>query len=559
MARVTIALAQLNTLVGDLAGNAAKILNAARQAHAQGADVLITPELALTGYPPEDLLLRPAFIQRQDSALAELQAQLAPLQGLHVVLGHVRRGINGCLHNAASVLLHGQCLGTYDKQHLPNYGVFDELRYFAPGAQALVFPVKGVAFGVNICEDLWLGSTAAQARAAGAQALLVLNASPFTRDKAQTRQQTLCRHANGLPLIYVNQIGGQDELVFDGASFAMDARGEITTRLPAFEEALGLVRLDADLAPHPVDAAAAAPWPDPPAQVWQALTLAVRDYVHKTGFAHVLLGLSGGIDSAVVLALAVDALGADKVSTVMMPSRYTADISLADARQMARKLGVAYREIPITPMVDAFETALQAAFVGLPADATEENIQARVRGNLLMALSNKTEALVLTTGNRSELATGYCTLYGDMAGAFAPLKDVPKTLVFALARWRNTQSAVIPARILARPPSAELRPDQTDQDNLPPYDVLDDILARHLEDNASAADIVAAGHTPDLVRRVLRMVQRNEYKRRQAAVGPNVTTRAFGRGWRMPIANGVHDTDHAIDTDTPREAAQETP
>jgi len=552
MARVTIALAQLNTLAGDLAGNAANILRAAQDAHAQGADILVTPELALTGYPPEDLLLRPAFVQSQDATLADLQAQLACLQGLHVVLGHVRQQ-DGRLYNAASVLLHGQCLGTYHKQHLPNYGVFDERRYFTPGAQALVFSVKGLAFGVNVCEDLWLGDTAAQARAAGAQVLLALNASPFALNKAQERAQTLRRHAAGLALIYVNQIGGQDELVFDGASFAMDARGDITARLPAFRQALGLVCLDArhaDGAPRPVNAAAQAQWPDRHAQVWQALVLAVRDYVHKTGFARVLLGLSGGIDSAVVLALAVDALGADSVSTVMMPSRYTADISLADARQMAQTLGVAYREIPISPMTDAFETALRPALQGLAADATEENIQARVRGNLLMALSNKTGALVLTTGNRSELATGYCTLYGDMAGAFAPLKDVPKTLVYALAHWRNAQPPrpVIPARILSRPPSAELRPDQTDQDSLPPYDVLDDILARHIEQNASVQDIAAAGHAPDLVRRVLRMVQASEYKRRQGAVGPNVTPRAFGRGWRMPIANGFGQGGTALRT-----------
>jgi len=537
MARVTIALAQLNTLAGDLAGNAGRVLHAARQAHAQGAHVLVTPELALTGYPPEDLLLRPAFVQEQNQALTRLQAQLACLQGLHVVIGHVQRQ-DGRLFNTASVLLHGQCLGSYHKQHLPNYGVFDELRYFAPGARALVFPVQGLRLGVNICEDLWLGRTASQARDQGAQALLVLNASPFTQEKMQERLQTLHRHANGLPLVYVNQVGGQDELVFDGASFAMDARGEITARLPAFEEALGLVCLDADGAPHPVDAAATAQWPDDHAQVWQALTLALRDYLRKTGFARVLLGLSGGIDSALVLALAVDGLGANAVSAVMMPSPYTADISLADARQMAQTLGVAYREIPIAPMVAAFETALAPAFAGLPADATEENIQARVRGNLLMALSNKTGALVLSTGNRSELATGYCTLYGDMAGAFALLKDVPKTLVYALARWRNAQSPVIPERIITRPPSAELRPDQTDQDSLPPYDVLDAILARHIEDNASAAEIVAAGYAPALVERVLRMVQVNEYKRRQAAVGPNVTARAFGRGWRLPIANG---------------------
>jgi len=537
MARITIALAQLNTLAGDLAGNAANILHAARQAHSQGAAILVTPELGLTGYPPEDLLLRPAFIQQQNQMLDELRAQLSTLQGLHVVLGHVHTTA-GHLYNAASVWLEGRCLGTYNKQHLPNYGVFDELRYFTPGTQPLVFAVQDTQFGVQICEDLWLGKSSSQAREHGAQVLLVLNASPYTLDKAQERWQAVRRHAHGLPLIYVNQVGGQDELVFDGASFATDASGAIAARLPAFTQSLGLVALDADGVPRPVNTEADSTWPDRTAQVWQALVLALRDYVHKTGFARVLLGLSGGIDSAVVLALAVDALGADKVSSVMMPSRYTADISLADARQMAQTLGVVYREIPIHTLVDAFETALQPVFVGLSADTTEENIQARVRGNLLMAISNKTSALVLSTGNRSELATGYCTLYGDMAGAFAPLKDVPKTLVYTLARWRNTQSAVIPERIITRAPSAELRPDQTDQDSLPPYAVLDDILARHIETNASAQDIVVAGHTPALVQRVLRMVQVNEYKRRQAAIGPNVTTRAFGRSWRFPIANG---------------------
>jgi len=540
MTRVTIALAQLNLLAGDLEGNARCILLAARAAHAQGADVLVTPELALPGYPPEDLLLRPGFIAAQAQVLADLQAQLAELAGLHVVLGHAQPH-GARLHNSASVLLNGQILGTYHKQHLPNYGVFDERRYFTPGSQALVFGVKGTRFGVNICEDLWLGNTAAQARAHGAEALLVLNASPWTLGKHQERLDTLRRHAHKLPLAYVNQVGGQDELIFDGASFALDAQGNVTARLAAFTESLALVALDEDGVPRPVDGAGSVQWPQDHAEIWQALVLALRDYLGKTGFTRVLLGLSGGIDSALVLALAVDALGADQVSTVMMPSPYTADISLADAREMTQTLGVAYREIPIDTMTTAFAHALAPAFAGLAPDTTEENIQARVRGVLLMALSNKTGALVLSTGNRSELATGYCTLYGDMAGGFAPLKDLPKTLVYALARWRNTQSPVIPERIITRAPSAELRPDQTDQDSLPPYEVLDDILARHIEDNASAADIVAAGHAPELVARVLRLVRINEYKRRQGAVGPNVTTRAFGRGWRMPMANGWRD------------------
>jgi len=549
MSRITLALAQLDTFVGDLSGNAAKILAAAREAHARGADILITPELALSGYPPEDLLLRPAFIQAQNTALAALQQALAAFHGLHVVVGHVAHP-----HNAASVLFQGQCLGTYYKRHLPNYGVFDELRYFTPGSQALVFTVKGVQFGVNICEDLWLGDSPAQAQAQGAQVLLVLNASPYALDKAQERLDTVRRHAVGLPVIYVNQVGGQDELLFDGASFATDAQGHITARLPAFGvDTLGLVALDDTLTPQPIDALARAQWPAQHAQVWQALVLALRDYVHKTGFTHVLLGLSGGIDSAVVLAVAVDALGADRVSTVMMPSPYTADISRIDARTMAAGLGVAYQEIPISPMVAAFEMALQPAFADLPADTTEENIQARVRGNILMALSNKTRALVLSTGNRSELAAGYCTLYGDMAGAFALLKDIPKTLVYALAHWRNAQSPVIPQRIIERPPSAELRPDQTDQDSLPPYEVLDDILARHIEQNATPAQITAAGHPPALVTRVLHLVRVNEYKRRQAAVGPNVTPRAFGRAWRFPIANGFHEAAPQAHLMTPSE------
>lgn len=540
MARVITALAQINTLAGDLPGNAALIRDAAAQAHAQGADILLTPELALTGYPPEDLLLRPGFLHDQAHALAQLCDQLAAHRGLHAVVGHVQLS-DGCLYNAASVFLEGKCLGTYRKQQLPNYGVFDERRYFAPGDQPLVFRVKGMALGINICEDVWLGDSPQQARQAGAQALLVLNASPFTLDKAQERLQAVRRFAAGLPVVYANQVGGQDELVFDGASFAADSKGQVTATMAPFTEGVGLVALDGDAAPVALNAAAQAAWPQRHEQAWQALVLSLRDYVRKTGFSRVLLGLSGGIDSALVLAVAVDALGADKVATVMMPSRYTADISLADAREMADGLGVPHQEIPIGPMVDAFEAALQPAFAGLPADTTEENIQARVRGNLLMALSNKTGALVMTTGNRSELATGYCTLYGDMAGAFALLKDVPKTLVYDLARWRNQQSPVIPVRIIERPPSAELRPDQTDQDSLPPYDVLDDILARHLEGNASAADIVAAGHDRDLVLRVLRLVRINEYKRRQAAVGPNITSRAFGRGWRFPIANGFRE------------------
>ena len=530
MGRVAVGMAQINTKVGDLAGNAAKILKAAAQAHADGARLLLTPELALTGYPPEDLLYRPVFLQEQDRALERLQADLAAFAGLHVVIGHVSHDAD-TLFNTASVFADGKRIGQYRKQELPNYGVFDEKRYFSPGSEPFVFDVDGVRFGVAICEDLWESRCAQTARDAGAQAMLVLNASPFTQNKVQERRNSLRQNAAGLPVVYVNQVGGQDELVFDGASFIADACGNVCFQAAQFEELVTVQTLDTQASQAPVE-----PLPDSHAQVWGALVLAVRDYVRKTGFSRVLIGLSGGMDSALALAIAVDALGAENVSTIMMPSRYTADISTHDAREMAEGLGVAYREILIGGLVNAFDTALAPAFEGLAADTTEENIQARIRGNLLMAVSNKTGALVLTTGNKSEMATGYCTLYGDMAGAFAVLKDVPKTLVYALARWRNLQSPIIPVRIIERPPSAELRPDQTDQDSLPPYDVLDAIIEQHIEHDAGAEAIIAQGYDADVVRRVLRLIRINEYKRRQAAIGPNVTSRAFGRGWRVPVA-----------------------
>ena len=542
MAAVRIAIAQINACVGDLPGNAARVLAAARQAQEKGADVLVTPELMLTGYPPEDLLLRPAFIDAQRRVLDDLRRDLASLQGLHVVVGHACER-DGALYNAASVLTEGRSLGTYCKRELPNYAVFDEKRYFASDGTPLVFDIKGVRLGVVICEDIWFDRAPAAARAAGAQVLLVPNASPYNTGKQALRLRVArdCALASGCAVVYANMCGGQDELIFDGASFAIDARGERAARLPDFTECVQVIEADERGQITPLSQQAAAEPGSVEAQVWQALVLGVRDYLGKNRFPGAILGLSGGIDSAVVLAIAADAIGARNVHAVMMPSRYTADISQTDAAEMARRLGVRYDVTPIGPIVDAFESALAPRFQGLPVDATEENIQARARGTLLMALSNKTGWLVLTTGNKSELATGYCTLYGDMAGGFAVIKDVPKTLVYRLARWRNLEQEVIPDRIITRPPSAELREDQTDQDSLPPYEVLDGIMERYLEHNASIARIIADGFPQDAVEQVVRLIRINEYKRRQAPIGPRITSRAFGRDWRYPVTNGFRE------------------
>lgn len=548
--RVRVALAQINATVGDLAGNVRQIIESARRAHAQGARVVLTPELALCGYPPEDLLLRPAFMQACAHALAECAAALAPLEGLHVVVGHPHQwGEHGDVRsksqavqqrfNAASVLTGGRVVATYCKRELPNYQVFDERRYFASGRDAglepVVFEVDGLRFGINICEDAWFDEPAQRAKAAGADVLCVLNASPFHLGKLEEREARMAAlvRATGMPLLYSHLSGGQDEVVFDGASFALDAQGRVAARAPMFEEALTLVDFEAG---RPTGAIA--PVPTLEAQAWAALVTGVRDYVGKNGFPGVLIGLSGGIDSALVLAVAVDALGADKVRAVMMPSPYTADISWIDARDMAERLSVRYDEISIVPMFEAFRASLATEFAGRAEDATEENIQARVRGTLLMALSNKFGSIVLTTGNKSEMATGYCTLYGDMAGGFAVIKDVAKTLVYRLANWKNAQGReVIPQRIITRPPSAELRPDQKDQDSLPPYEVLDAILQRYMEDDQGIEQIVAAGFDAADVERVTRLIKINEYKRRQSPVGIRITHRAFGRDWRYPITS----------------------
>ena len=520
-----IGLAQIDPTVGDLAGNTARILAAAQEAAAAGGDVLVTPELALTGYPPEDLLLREHFLDACEARLAQI-AREAPLP---VLLGHPHRQA-GALFNAASLLAGGRVQATAHKRHLPNAEVFDEKRYFAAGRAATVMEVAGERLGVAICEDIWQADVAADLRLAGAQRLMVLNASPYHLDKPRQRLEVLRQRAaeTGLPVVYLNAVGGQDELVFDGGSVLVAADGSLRHRLPACAEAVRVV--DPDQLGEAPDIGCVEQ------QVWQVLVLAVRDYVRKCGFPGVLLGLSGGIDSAVTLAVAVDALGADKVEAVMMPSRYTADISVTDSRDMVARLGVAYREIAIGDITVQFERALAPAFEGAAPDTTEENLQARARGTLLMALSNKSGRVVLTTGNKSEMAVGYATLYGDMAGGFAVLRDVAKTLVYRLAEWRNTQSDVIPRRIITRAPSAELRPDQTDQDSLPPYDVLDAIMALYVERNASPDAIVSAGYAQADVDRVVRLIRLNEYKRRQAAVGPRVTPRGFGKDWRYPIA-----------------------
>jgi NAD+ synthase (glutamine-hydrolysing) len=563
---VRVALLQINPTVGDLDGNARLIADAARQAWRKGARVALAPELGLCGYPPEDLLLRPAFLSASAAALDALAHGLADCDGLHLVVGHPWDG-GSLAHgddvrsksvsvprvfNAASVLAGGLVAATYCKRELPNYQVFDERRYFVSGRDAglapVVFEAGGTRFGVLICEDAWFDEPARLARAAGAQVLCVINASPFHLGKPADREARMAQRARatGLPLLYAHMTGGQDEVVFDGGSFALDAQGEVVARAALFESATLTLDVVAGRAPVPADGSTRVPLPDLETQAWAALVTGVRDYIGKNGFPSVIIGLSGGIDSALVLAIAVDALGPDRVRAVMMPSPYTADISWIDARDMAGRVGVRYDEIAIEPMFDAFRQSLAGQFAGLAEDTTEENIQARVRGTLLMALSNKTGAIVLTTGNKSEMATGYCTLYGDMAGGFAVIKDVAKTLVYRLAEWKNRQPTrradggigpVIPERIITRPPSAELRPDQTDQDSLPPYEVLDAILAAYMEEDVPIDDIVAAGFARADVERVTRLIKINEYKRRQSPVGIRITHRGFGRDWRYPITS----------------------
>ena len=534
-----IAVAQFNATVGDLTGNVERIVELAGAAKARGARLLLTPELAISGYPPEDLLLRPDFYRACRKALDDLASRV---DGISLIVGFPEE-YDGRRHNAAAVIENGRISAVYRKIRLPNYDVFDEKRYFDAGSEACVVTLGGVRCGINICADVWEAGAAERAAEAGAELLLVLNASPCHLEKHQQRVEVMRERlaATGIPAIYANLVGGQDELVFDGASFALDTDGNCRMRLPQFAEALGIIdydtgRLRSDDLTGELSIEA---------EAYSALVLGVRDYIGKSGFPGVIIGLSGGIDSALTLCVAVDALGAEKVRAVMMPSPYTAQMSLDDSRAMIAALGVRYDEIPIAPAMQTYQTMLDPLFAAelanSAADTTEENIQARIRGNILMALSNKTGALVLTTGNKSEMAVGYCTLYGDMAGGFAVIKDVYKTLVYRLARYRNTISQVIPENIIVRPPSAELRPDQTDQDSLPPYEVLDAIVSAYMEEDRSPREIIAAGLPEADVRRVVRLLRIAEYKRRQAPVGIRITPRGFGKDWRYPITNRYRD------------------
>ncbi len=534
--RLRVALAQIDLRVGDIEGNAEQVVRYAAEARDRlRADLVAFPELTLTGYPPEDLLLRPALHDRIREALDRVRAEV---RGIDVVVGlPINEGNN--LYNGAAWLRDGAVLGTYRKALLPNYLVFDEKRYFSPGTEPCVVALRGVRIGVTICEDIWQPGPARQAVEAGAELLVNINASPYHTRKHLERERVLAARVCELrvPIAYVNLVGGQDELVFDGESLAMGRDGGLRLRAPAFEETLACIEYD----PGSGELHAETPLRPPLEEtesIYRALVLGVRDYVEKNRFPGVVLGLSGGIDSGLTLAIAVDALGAERVHALLMPSRFTAPMSLEDARAEAETLGVGWEEIPIEPAFDAFLDMLAGPFAGRPRDTTEENIQARIRGILLMAFYNKFGWMLLTTGNKSEMAVGYATLYGDMAGGFAPLKDVAKTRVYRLAAWRNAQSPVIPERVLRRPPSAELAPDQKDTDTLPPYEILDPIIERFVEQDQSIDEIVAAGFDRETVLRVARMVLANEYKRRQAPPGVRITRRAFGKDRRYPITSG---------------------
>lgn len=537
MSTLSIAMAQINPLVGDIQGNSEKIIQwANRAARESSADIIVFPELTLTGYPPEDLLLRPSLSHRIDQALAEIQGKISDIV---VVLGYPRY-CSGDLYNMVGVIAEGRCIAEYAKQCLPNYQVFDEKRYFTEGSESVCFSWKGCAFALSICEDIWDGEPIEQAEKMGADFILNVNASPFHRNKQAEREALVASQAKkvGIPILYVNQVGGQDELVFDGGSMAYNAQGELCARAPAFAECQHIVELTLENGHIQLQPQGIHPLLSDLESVYRTLVIGVRDYVNKNHFKGVVLGLSGGIDSALTLAIAVDALGADRVEAVMMPFCYTSQMSLDDSEQQAQSMNVLYRCLSIEGIYTAFINTLAEVFVDLEKDKTEENIQARSRGVLLMAISNKKGYLVLTTGNKSEMAVGYATLYGDMAGGFDVLKDVPKTLVFELAKYRNSISQVIPKRVITRPPSAELAPDQKDEDSLPPYDILDQILERYIERDQSAAEIIRAGFDSEQVHRVLRLVDINEYKRRQAPIGVRITKRGFGRDRRYPVTNG---------------------
>ncbi len=529
-------MAQLNLLVGDIEGNADKVIASSLRARDElAAHAIVFPELTLTGYPPEDLLLRPELHRRVRRGLERIGAEV---RGIDVILGYPEETVEG-VFNVVTLIRDGALVATYRKQNLPNYSVFDEKRYFVPGVSACVVDIRGVPVGITICEDVWGPGPARQAADQGAQLLLNLNASPFHLAKGREREVILGQRTSeaGLPIVYVNLVGGQDELVFDGGSFVVDAEGRVTQRAADFSEGLVPVDFETDGLPRPV-AGALSPVEPEEASIYRALVLGVRDYIEKNRFKGAVIGLSGGIDSALTAAIAVDAIGPERVEVVMMPSRYTSPMSVEDAEAEARALGVPHRVISIEPVFEAFLASLADEFTGLPRDVTEENIQARCRGVILMAISNKKRKILLTTGNKSEMSVGYATLYGDMAGGFAPIKDVPKTWVYRLSRYRNQQHLVIPERVLQRPPSAELAPDQKDEDSLPPYEVLDPILERYVEQDRSVDEIVAEGYAEATVRRVAGLVDRNEYKRRQAPPGVRITRRAFGRDRRYPLTSG---------------------
>jgi NAD+ synthase (glutamine-hydrolysing) len=534
--RLSIGLAQLDFLVGDVQGNAARVIATAREARDPALDLIVFPELTLSGYPPEDLLFHRGFRRQTEASLERVRRET---QSQGIIVGYPEY-VGRDIFNSAALVADGKLIANQRKCELPNYKVFDEKRYFRAGSDPTVVDYRGFKLGILVCEDIWEAEATRQAHACGAELLLVINASPYEIHKQRERESIArdrIREVH-LPLAYVNMVGGQDELVFDGNSFVMDAQGELLMRAPAFEEGLyrcDFVRRDGRVVP--LRGMVAAELSDE-ASTYQALVLGVRDYVNKHGFPGVVMGLSGGVDSALTLAIAVDALGAHRVHAVMMPSRYTADISLSDAAEEARRLGVEYTVISIEGMFAATLEALRGVFAGRPADATEENIQSRCRMLLLMGISNKTGKMLLTTGNKSEMAVGYATLYGDMAGGFAPIKDCNKMLVYRLASYRNSLQPVIPQRVIDRPPSAELRPDQKDSDSLPPYEVLDPILEAFIEEDLSVDEIEARGFDRATVGRVLDLVKRNEYKRRQAPPGVRVSRRAFGRDWRYPITNG---------------------
>jgi NAD+ synthase (glutamine-hydrolysing) len=542
MQELTIITAQVNPLVGDVDGNCQLVLDTVEPLRAaREPTIVIFPELTLTGYPPEDLLLRASVELRVIKAIERLCRELPAT--VYVLIGYPQITPAG-LCNVAGVIYQGQVIACYAKQVLPNYQVFDEKRYFVPGVDSCIVDIAGIPVAITVCEDVWQSGPTAAARAAGAKLMLNINASPFNIDKQAQRIDTVTQrvHEGAMPIVYVNQVGGQDELVFDGGSFALDARASLCFQAPFYQQHCGQLRatFDPSTGECHLQQGEISATPSRLESVYQALVLGVRDYVNKNHFKGVVLGLSGGIDSALTLAVAVDALGSERVSAVMMPFRYTSQMSQDDASEQARVMSVDYSTIMIEPMYDAFMAGLADSFAGLEADTTEENLQARCRGVLLMAISNKKGLMVLTTGNKSEMAVGYSTLYGDMAGGYDVLKDVPKTLVFELSQYRNSLSPVIPQRVIDRPPSAELAPDQKDADSLPPYPELDAILERYVERDMSAAAIIADGFDHATVMRVLRLVDINEYKRRQSPPGVRITRRGFGRDRRYPITSGWH-------------------